>query len=334
VGRALAQLLIRKRLELRQRYDVAWRAVGISTGSHGSLWSPDGIDLDQACRLVESGGRLESLPGEPVGTPLALLDRLDTGVMFELSPVNYETGQPALGHIERALQRGLHAVTANKGPVVHGAVLLSALAREQSVRFLFESTVMDGAPIFSLWRETLPAAELRGFRGVLNSTTNMILGLMEDGQSFEQAVSKAQAIGIAETDPSGDIDGWDASVKVAALVSVLMGVPMTPQQVERRGIREISLTDVQTAAGRGQRWKLVCEAQRQGKGVSGRVQPVLLQAEDPLYGVTGTSSAVTFLTDSLGPLTVLEQDPGPETTAYGLLADFLRATLGDLGLGG
>ncbi len=334
VGRALARLLLRKQTDLRQRYDLSWRTVGIATGSHGSLWSPNGIDLELAGHLIESGGQLGELGGRTVDGPLELLDRAAADVMFELSPVNYQTGQPALGHIEHALDRGMHAVTANKGPVVHGLRHLTELARARDVRFLFELTVMDGAPIFSLWREALPAAQLRGFRGVLNSTTNLILGLMETGQTFEQALAQAQSSGIAETDPSGDLDGWDASVKVAALVSVLMGEPMTPQQVERQGIRHLTLDDVRAAAQAGRRWKLVCEAERQADRVVGRVQPVCLTAEDPLYPVNGTSSAVTFLTDTLGPLTILEQDPGPETTAYGLLADFLRATLGDLGLGG
>jgi homoserine dehydrogenase len=184
---------------------------------------------------------------------------------------------------------------------------------------------MDGAPIFSLWRHSLPAADLLSFRGVLNSTTNMILSMMEDGSSYEEALAHAQKIGIAETDPSGDTEGWDAAVKVAALITVLMGIATTPDNVGRVGITEITSQDVAAAHAEGKRWKLVCEADRKGKGVVARVHPEKIGPQDPLFNVMGTSSAVTFHSDVLGALTIVEDNPGPETTAYGLLADFINA---------
>jgi len=184
---------------------------------------------------------------------------------------------------------------------------------------------MDGAPIFSLFRETLPAVHLVGFRGILNSTTNLILTRMEAGESFAQAVAYAQSIGIAETDPSGDVDGWDAAVKVAALATVLMDVPLTPQEVERTGIRDITPADIARACEAGKRWKLVCSAHREGERVIGRVGPDMVGADSTFYGVGGTSSIVQFETDVLPGLSIVETDPGPETTAYGMLADFLNA---------
>ena len=187
---------------------------------------------------------------------------------------------------------------------------------------------MDGAPIFSLFRQALPAAELRAFSGILNSTTNLILGRMEAGESLEDAISYAQSIGIAETDPSGDVDGWDAAVKVAALVTVLMGLPLLPEQVERQGIRAITPAQVAAARAQGQRWKLVCTARRTGDQVFARVAPQPVGPESPLFGVEGTSSIVTFETDVLSQLSIVEGNPGPETTAYGLLADFINAARG------
>jgi homoserine dehydrogenase len=332
VGRALARLLLQKREELERRYALTWRAVGIATGSHGTVFAADGLDLEAACLEVESGGDLTAIPGmEAVDGPIPLLRASAADLMFENTPVDYAKGQPAVEHIRTGLDLGMHVVTANKGPVVHAYRQLADLAQAKGARFLFESTVMDGAPIFSLWRETLPAARLRGFRGVLNSTTNLILGLMEDGKSFDEAVAHAQTIGIAETDPSGDIDGWDASVKVAALVSVLMNHPMTPDQVQRSGIRQITQDEIRQAADQSKRWKLVCQAEERDGQLHASVQPLQVTRDDPLYQVGGTSSAVTFWSDILGPLTVLESDPGPETTAYGLLADFIRAATGDLG---
>jgi homoserine dehydrogenase len=219
----------------------------------------------------------------------------------------------------------MHAITANKGPVVHAYQQLAELAEAVDRKFFFESTVMDGAPIFSLFREALPGAQLLAFKGILNSTTNLILTRMESGENFDQAVAYAQEIGIAETDPSGDVDGWDAAIKVAALVTVLMDVPLKPIEVARTGIAEIHAQDIQSARDQGKRWKLVCSAVREGDGVRAAVGPQMVPPESPLYLVDGTTSIVQFETDVLGSLSVMETDPGPHTTAYGLLADFINA---------
>ncbi|MCK5634412.1 MAG: homoserine dehydrogenase, partial [Anaerolineales bacterium] len=160
---------------------------------------------------------------------------------------------------------------------------------------------------------------------ILNSTTNLILTLMEQGQTFEEAVAHTQSIGIAETDPSGDIEGWDAAIKVSALVTVLMAANLKPSAVERKGIESLDSEDIKSAAAEGKRWKLICQAERTDSGIATSVRPELLDPGDPLYSVMGTSSAVTFHSDILGPLTITESDPGPHTTAYGLLADFINA---------
>ncbi|MFM8322826.1 MAG: homoserine dehydrogenase [Chloroflexota bacterium] len=322
VGKSLAKLILEKEEELKQRYDITVSTTGIATGRHGMAVDPDGIDLRQALQASDYS-RLSKTP--PPADMLDFIRCCQADVLFENSPVNYETGQPAVDHLRLALELGMHALTANKGPVVHAYRALTDLARAQGRRFYFESTVMDGAPIFSMFRETLPGANLLRLRGVLNSTTNMMLTRMEQGDTFEQAVSHCQQIGIAETDPSGDIDGWDAAVKVAALTTVLMGVPLKPAQVERQGIRQIGPAQVAEARQAGKRWKLVCESQRVEGGVQARVYPDLVGPESPMYEVMGTTSVVQFETDVLGLLSVVESDPGPHTTAYGLFADFLNA---------
>jgi homoserine dehydrogenase len=326
VGRAFAHLLLEKEEQLRQRYGLAFRVVGIGTGHHGACIDSGGLPLRQAIELMEGGGRLDSLSdGHPPASGPEFIRASAARAMLENTPVNYETGQPALDHIRAALESGMHAITANKGPVVHGYRQLMQLARVHDRKFLFESAVMDGAPVFGMWREGLPAANLRSFRGVLNSTTNLMLSLMQEGRTYPEALSHAQSIGIAETDPSGDTQGWDAAVKAAALVTVLMGVDMRPDQVDREGIEGLRLEDVQAAGAAGERWKLICSGERTDRGARAKVQPERIGPEDPLYNVMGTSSAVTFHSDVLGALTLTETDPGPETTAYGLLADLLNA---------
>jgi homoserine dehydrogenase len=327
VGRAFAQLLQCKRDMLLGEYDLSFRITGIATIRHGMAIDLQGIDIDQALMLAGSNERLDSLSKVTgMTTPIDFICNCGADVLFENTPVSYMDGEPAVTYLRTALEQGLHAITANKGPVVHAYRELTQLARSKDRKFYFESAVMDGAPIFSLFRESLPAVELRSFKGILNSTTNLILTRMESGESFEQAVAYAQSIGIAETDPSGDIDGWDAAVKVAALTTVLMGFPLKPAQVDRAGIRQLSLNDIQRAGKLGKRWKLVCTAWREGERVAACVKPEMVSPDSPLYGVNGTSSIVTFETDVLPQLSIVEGNPGPETTAYGLLADFINAS--------
>jgi homoserine dehydrogenase len=254
--------------------------------------------------------------------------------MFENTPVDHTAGQPAIDHCRMALDLDMHAITANKGTVVHGYRKLSEFARSKNKKFLFESTVLGGSPLFSVFRETMPAAELISFQGILNSTTNIILSRMERGETFKEAVKYCQSIGVAETDPSADVDGWDAAIKVAALVTVLMDTPFTPQQVDRKGIRGITPEMIEQAKGSEKRWKLVCAAERVEEGIKASVQPELVPMTSPLYGMQDSTTGVAFRTDVLGDYSIIESEregmvAGPIPTAYGLFADFVNAAKGD-----
>jgi homoserine dehydrogenase len=327
VGQAFGRLLQRKKDLLLQDHNLSFSITGIATGRHGIAIDPQGLDLERATQLITTGNQIDVLSTRTLMVdPLEFIAICRADILFENTPVNYDDGQPAVEYLRTALQSGMHVITANKGPVVHAYHELSQLAEKHNRKFFFESAVMDGAPIFSLFRGCLPATDLLGFTGILNSTTNLVLNRMEGGERFEHAVAYAQSIGIAETDPSGDIDGWDAAVKVSALVNVLMGIPLKPVQIDRTGIRNLTLADVQQATRQGKRWKLVCSARRDRQEVHAQVQPELVGADSPLYGVNGTSSIVTFETDVLPQLSIVEGNPGPETTAYGLLADFINAT--------
>ncbi len=328
VGQAVAELLLDKDAEIRSVHGLALRVVGIGTASHGLAQDPEGLSLGRALERVRSGGDLRQFSRQPIPSDIQeLIQQSQAEALLESIPVDYESGQPAIGYLTSALERGMHAITANKGPVVHAFAALTALASRHGRQFRFESAVMDGTPLFSLWRECLPGARLESFRGILNSTTNLILSLMEQGKSFEAAVAEAQRLGIAESDPSGDTEGWDAAIKVAILVTVLMGIPTGLGQVERRGSDRLTEMEIRQAAQAGRRWKLVCSAKRIGERAEARVAPELLDPGDPLFHVMGTSAAVTFMSDVLGELTVSEGSPGPRTTAYGMLADLLNCVL-------
>lgn len=332
VARALSRLLIRKQDLLKSQYDVIFSFTGISTGKHGCAVNPDGLDMEEALRLVEGGNPLSSLSTLPVEDSLSVIKNSNAHVMFENSPVNTLTGQPALDHIRTALELGMHAITANKGPVVHGYRELTALAQSKGKTFAFESTVLGGSPLFSVFRETFPLAELSSFKGILNATTNIILSRMETGESYEDAVRYCQSVGVAETDPSNDVDGWDAAIKVAALITVLMDTPFTPQQVNPIGIRGITPDMISKASMEGKRYKLVCSVEKMGDQIQARVAPELVDASSPLYGIMNSSTGVTFRTDVVPDysITVTEREGmsgGPVETAYGLFADFARIAL-------
>jgi homoserine dehydrogenase len=318
VGRALLRLLISKETELRRKYDIRWRLTGVASRRIGWIADPNGLNP------------LAALSGQfPNEAPIARnvrewLEHGKVDVLFEATSLNAPTGQPAIEHLTAALESGAHAISANKGPIVHAYRELTALAKEKKRQFLFESTVMDGVPVFSLFPLGLPATELRGFSGVLNSTSNVVLTEIEKGRTFDEAVKRAQAMGIAETDPAQDLDGWDSAVKVAAITTVLMGVPTHIDQVKRAGIRELSEEKIRSVRAAGMRYKLVCRAERRGDGVDCRVSPELLLLSDPMAGLEGTSSAIRFDLDVFG-LSLVEHNPGLEATAYGLLADFVRA---------
>jgi len=323
VNRALLRLLEDRNAELRAR-GISCRVTGVASRRLGWIANPAGID---GTVLTRERLTAEDFPPDwRTSTNVRQwLAAAHADILFEATSLNVENGQPAVDHLRAALEHGAHAITANKGPVVHQYRELRDLAGARGKRFLFESTVLDGIPIFSLFGENLPLIHLHGFRGILNSTTNVILGAMEDGLSFEAALGRAQEIGVAETDARHDTDGWDAAVKVTALAVVLMGETLRPADVEREGIARLTGDDVRAARAAGTPYKLVCSARRTEGGVVAKVAPERVPWSDPLAWVAGTSSVVYFETDIFPGLCITEVNPGLYATAYGMLADFIRA---------
>jgi len=329
VARALARLLERKSGLMKSKYDITYSVTGIATGRHGFAVNPDGLDVLKALELVENKQSVSSLSSIPVNNSIEVIQNSKADVMFENSPVNTQTGQPAIDHIRTALELGMHAITANKGPVVHGYRNLTALAESKGRKFRFESAVLGGAPVFSVMREAFPLAEISSFKGIFNATTNVILSRMENGETYEQALAFAQSVGLAETDPTNDVDGWDAAIKVAALVTVLMDIPMTPQQVNPTGIRGITSEMIAKAKAEGKRYKLVCSAEKVGDMVKASVAPELVDSSSPLYGMTNSNTGATFRTDVILDYSITQSERpgmqgGPVETAYGLFADFVN----------
>ena len=324
VGRALARLLVSKTNELRESYGIEWEIVGIATRRMGWRASENAIDVAQ---LLAGNDKTPAQHGIDEWLAIAKPD-----VVFETTSLNPETGQPAIEHLKKSLLTGAHAITANKGPIVHAYDELNEIAIAQGKRLMFEATVLDSAPVFSLFRETLPAARLRGFSGVFNSTTNVILETMEEGRSFAEGVKTAQELGVAETDPSHDVDGWDSIMKICAIARVILRAPLLPGDVRREGIRGLDSATLQAARAEGKPFKLLSRATVNADGsVTAFVRPEQIALNDPLGGVRGTSLAIHFELDTIPGLTVISHRPNLQSTAYGLLADFVNADKRGLG---
>ncbi len=159
---------------------------------------------------------------------------------IEITTLNPASGEPATSHIREAFRRGVHVITANKGPIAFAYRDLRSEARQAGVEFRFESVTMDGTPIYNMVRNTLPGVSIRGFAGALNSTSKIVLEAMEQGHSMEEGIAEAQRMGIAEADPWFDLDGWDSACKAAALANVLMDADVTPAEVDRKGIGRLT----------------------------------------------------------------------------------------------
>jgi homoserine dehydrogenase len=304
VARAFARLLDSKRSV------YPFRIVAAHTLQHGTAYDPRGLPLEPQF-------------GPAASSAAKFLDKARAEVVIELTSLNPETGEPAISHIREAFKRGLHVITANKGPIAFAYHDLSQEARQAGVEFRFEATVMDGTPVFNLARNTLPGVEIRGFAGALNSTTKVILDAMRRGLALEEGIAEARALGVTEADPWFDIDGWDSACKAAALANVLMDARVTPADVERKGIGRLTPEKLAGLEVKGKTVVLVSRAKRVKNAVKLRVRAEVLEAGDILATVRGTSNLLILETDLMGEIGVFTLQPGLAQTAYGVFSDLV-----------
>lgn len=321
VARALVPLLVEKTEAMREEFGVGWRVTGVATRRTGWLAAPEGFRVEE----LLSGELVQRVSPQPSGVN-EWLAAARCDVMFETTSLEPLTGEPAVAHARAGLEHGAHVVTANKGTIVHAYEELSEIARSRGRRFMFEATVADCLPVFSTFRESMPSARVQGFRGVLNSTTTLILEEMAAGGTYDDGVRRAQALGVTETDPSHDVDGWDAAVKVCALANVLMRAGIKLDDVSREGIRGLSVEEVRDADAAGEPFKLLATCTRDVTGrLEARVRPERVGREHPFASIKGTTLAINFELDVLHGLTLVAHEPNLKSTSYGMLADFINA---------
>lgn len=326
VGRGLADLLLEKKAELKERHNMTCRVVAISDIRGGSIMDDRGIDLKEALRLADSKKSIEEMPAKRKGlSALETIKESSCNAIAEVTWTNITDGQPGYSHLKTALSLGKHVATTNKGPIALHYRELAGIAKAKGAKLKFKGTVLSGTPAFNLFDGALAGCSVSAVRGIVNGTTNLILSEMEKGRDYAEVLKEAQKMGYAEADPTMDVEGWDAAAKAAILANYFFEADIKPQDVDRKGISAITLKDVAAAKVRGERIKLIAKAEMKGgeRKVTAEVKPVPVPTSDPLANIMGVTNALTFATDCLGEVTVVGPGAGRRATGYSLLTDLL-----------
>ncbi|HXQ96096.1 MAG TPA: hypothetical protein VN800_04160 [Candidatus Acidoferrales bacterium] len=350
VGRALTDLIQRSAAEVAQRYALAFEVTAVATRRAGLAVDPDGIDrerraaLRRATRLDSSlapGARPEpaarrarspasALPGPWPDLVAFLADpSAPYDVLVEVTTQSPADGEPAAAHVRAALRSARDVVTANKGPIAWHGPELDRLAASTGARLRYEAALMDCLPTHAIRERLVPVGRVLSFAGIVNATTNAVLTAMADGRGAADALADAQRAGLAEADPSNDLEGHDAALKATIIANLLLDPPepVRPDRVERRGLETVSDAWPMEAASRGARVRLVARGEAEGEGrdrsVRVRVGPEELPLGDSLAGVRGTSMALRIESEFGGRLQLTLLDPSVEETAYAILMDLI-----------
>ena len=323
VNRTLAEVIRTEGTGFEDELGFTLTVTAITDLRFGTLVDPDGVDLD-AVLSMEPGQTFASIGGVDTCDNEKFIRTAPADIVAEATFTNPVDGEPAVSHVRWALESGKSVCTTNKGPAAFAANELKDLAANNGVRFEYEGAVMSGTPVLRLASGPMRGVGMKGFSGILNGTSNYILGRMETGLSQEEAIKEAQDLGYAEADPTADIGGSDVRLKVTVLVGDLLGTQITPDQIPTEGITSITPEMVQAAAAQGKRWKLIGQGAKDEDGrVTASVAPQMLDANHPLFGISGATNAVMFDTRFLGAVTISGPGAGRMETAYALLSDIM-----------
>lgn len=322
VGSGFLKLMYEKKETLIKDYNMEFEIVAVCDKMRGSIYNPEGLDLKT---VLEEGPGSEKLEGKKGLSSFELIEVPEIDVVVEATPTNLSNGGVGLQHARRSLTAGKHFISTNKGAPALAHDELISIAEEKNVYYGYEGTVLSGTPAISLAIHGLPCSRFFSIRGILNGTTNYMLEKMErEGVSFDDALKEAQELGYAETDPTGDIDGWDPCAKVVILANNVLKTNITPKDVELKGIRDITLEEINKAKANSKRIKLVASLHYEDGELKASVTPELLGRSDPLYHVHGVTNAITYETDTTDTVTVMGPGAGGRSAGYAMLYDLLE----------
>jgi homoserine dehydrogenase len=315
VGQGIAEIFARKK-GLFEQVIGRHRIVAI-TDSKGGMFDEKGIDILNALKIKNQKG---SLP-EKTST-LDVIEKADYDVAIEVTPTNIESGEPGLTHIRRALEKQAHVITSNKGPLVVAYKELSNLAEKKNVRLMFEASVGGAMPLIKLARNNLAGNEIFSIKGILNGTCNYILSRMEKEKLlFNQILTEAQELRIAEADPSYDVLGIDSAAKLVILANSLLGMDARFKDVEITGITSITPEAFEVAMEKGYTIRLIAEVSKVTKTL--KVSPRLVPQHHPL-AIRGTLNAALIQADLAGEVVVMGRGAGRKETASAIISDLIE----------
>ena len=323
LGRAAVRLLnLKRRVFEEEGLDLVLTCV---LGWRGGVLNLEGLDCETLLQNTERS-RLDHALGFDAGLTFHhMIREKAANIVLEFTPTNQETGEPGLTHIQECLAAGVHVATGNKGPVLTAWPKLLALAREKKLLLGISATTGGALPTLLNGRDAMSGSTVLLIEGILNGTTNFILERMEQGNVYEEALKEAQSLGIAEANPSKDVEGWDTAIKLLIMARIIMGVDLQLKDIPVSGIAGLSAEAVRLARDKGRRIKLIGRAWREGNAVCAEVAPRAIGPDNPLYNVRGKDKAARYVSDTMGELFISGGASDPQAAAAAALRDVINA---------
>lgn len=325
VAKGFISILCERKSYLKNNMDIDLEVVGISDSFKESIYNENGLKIETILDRCCASDDLDQYPNEKGlvrgKDSFELIRESDAHTIIETTPTDIKTGEPAIAHTKAAFGNNQNVVTSNKGPAALAYDDLIKLATQNDLYWGIEGTVMSGTPVLNLSQTGLYGNKITDIKAILNGTSNYILGRMELGLSFYEALEEAKKYGYAEADPANDIEGYDVLYKTLILSNVCFGKSLSIDDVEACGISKISAADINAAKSNGYRWKLLARLYDDGYDVKGSVSLEEVSLADPLAGISDATNAITFNCDLLGPVTVTGPGAGERETGFALLND-------------
>ena len=322
VGQALAKLLVEKKNYIFEKYNLDVKVKYI-VKSDGGIYKSNGIDLEELLEFINKNKNIkEHILWKSNLSIQEVIKNNDIDTLIELTSTNIETGEPGLTHIKRALESGINVVTGNKGPIILKYKELKEIADKNSVKLKVGCTTGGALPSINGGLYDVAGSEIQAIEGILNGTTNYILSKMtNDNVTYEESLKQAQKNGIAEANPSLDILGYDTACKIIILSNVLMDTNLKLEDIEIKGITEVTLEDIEKAKVENKKLKLIGKVEKIDNMIKAYVKPIMINENHPLYFVDYKNKGIYFKTDTLGDISIIGGASGTMNAAASILRD-------------
>ncbi len=326
VGQAFIGLIMQKEKSLKERYGLNLKVVAAVDIGGGAV-SQEGLPLEGLLAHLKKGARVEDMAnyGKKGYSGEEALSSSLADLLVETTPTNIIDGEPGLTHIRAALKHGQHVVTAAKGPLVIRYNELKELAAKSQVKLMISAATAAALPTLDVGLSCLAGTEVLAAEGILNGTTNYILTRMyEDGCPYAEALAEAQRMGVAEPDPSLDVEGRDTANKIFLVAKEIFNAGLSLKDVAVEGITRVTPEEIQQAKKDGKVIKLIGKVERKEGKITASVAPLALSLDHPLASVRGTEKAISYLTDTMDRVTVSGGKSNPLGAAAAILKDIIR----------